>query len=66
MCTNNNNPYLDNKNDKHRQQGFSLVELLVVMAIITVLSAVASTAYTNNLIASHTQAMQAKARQVRV
>ncbi len=65
MCTNNNNLPLDNKNDKYQQSGFSLVELLVVMAIITVLSAVASTAYTNNLINSHNQAIQAKARQVR-
>lgn len=53
-------PIIDN-----HETGFSLVELMVVIAIIAVISSIASGAYSNYLKGAHEQALDTRARQVR-
>lgn len=54
----------DNSRHQHRQRGFTLIELMIVVAIVTILAAVGYPSYTDYVMRSHRQAAKNAAFQI--
>ena len=54
----------ENAGHQHRQHGFTLIELMIVVAIVTILAAVGYPSYTDYVMRSHRQAAKNAAFQI--